>query len=298
MKSVMSKMKIAIIITLIVLVAGMAILGVFGLNNTVDYKAGYELQVSVDQSIDEAKTILKTSSDAFLSEKGIKSAKYAYQELDDGRVLVYKFNKAVTNDVTGMKDYINAALDANEVAKGAEPKVVVNEVIGNKDGQIGWVILALGITLAVAFIYTLIMEKLASAVAVVCSAIISALTFVALTALTRIPVANFFGAFLGLSFALALALSVATVNKYKQAIKESGKDKVSYRAIADKVGASDVKKYLLTLVAVLIAGVAVSAFFVPYMMIIGGQLAIAGVAAVFSAYFTTPLIWTAIKKDK
>ena len=298
MKSVMSKMKIAIIITLIVLVAGMAILGVFGLNNTVDYKAGYELQVSVDQSIDEAKTILKTSSDAFLSEKGIKSAKYAYQELDDGRVLVYKFNKDVTNDVTGMKDYINAALDANEVAKGAEPKVVVNEVIGNKDGQIGWIILALGITLAVAFIYTLIMEKLASAVAVVCSAIISALTFVALTALTRIPVANFFGAFLGLSFALALALSVATVNKYKQAIKESGKDKVSYRAIADKVGASDVKKYLLTLVAVLIAGVAVSAFFVPYMMIIGGQLAIAGVAAVFSAYFTTPLIWTAIKKDK
>ncbi|MBR1968172.1 MAG: hypothetical protein IKA11_02105 [Clostridia bacterium] len=298
MKSVMGKMKIAIIITLIVLVAGMAILGVFGLNNTVDYKAGYELQVSVDQSIDEAKTILKTSSDAFLSEKGIKSAKYAYQELDDGRVLVYKFNKDVTNDVTGMKDYINAALDANEVAKGAEPKVVVNEVIGNKDGQIGWIILALGITLAVAFIYTLIMEKLASAVAVVCSAIISALTFVALTALTRIPVANFFGAFLGLSFALALALSVATVNKYKQAIKESGKDKVSYRAIADKVGASDVKKYLLTLVAVLIAGVAVSAFFVPYMMIIGGQLAIAGVAAVFSAYFTTPLIWTAIKKDK
>ena len=298
MKSVMGKMKIAIIITLIVLVAGMAILGVFGLNNTVDYKAGYELQVSVDQSIDEAKSILKTSSDAFLSEKGIKSAKYAYQELDDGRVLVYKFNKDVTNEVAGMKDYINAALDANEVAKGAEPKVVVNEVIGNKDGQIGWIILALGITLAVAFIYTLIMEKLASAVAVVCSAIISALTFVALTALTRIPVANFFGAFLGLSFALALALSVATVNKYKQAIKESGKDKVSYRAIADKVGASDVKKYLLTLVAVLIAGVAVSAFFVPYMMIIGGQLAIAGVAAVFSAYFTTPLIWTAIKKDK
>lgn len=298
MKSVMGKIKVAIIITLIVLVAGMAILGVFGLNNTVDYKAGYELQVSVDQSIDEAKTILKTSSDAFLSEKGIKSAKYAYQELDDGRVLVYKFNKDVTNDVTGMKDYINSALDANEVAKGAEPKVVVNEVIGNKDGQIGWVILALGITLAVAFIYTLIMEKLASAVAVVCSAIISALTFVALTALTRIPIANFFGAFLGLSFALALALSVATVNKYKQAIKESGKDKVSYRAIADKVGASDVKKYLLTLVAVLIAGVAVSAFFVPYMMIIGGQLAIAGIAAVFSAYFTTPLIWTAIKKDK
>ncbi len=298
MKSVMGKIKVAIIITLIVLVAGMAILGVFGLNNTVDYKAGYELQVSVDQSIDEAKTILKTSSDAFLSEKGIKSANYAYQELDDGRLLVYKFNKDVTADVVGMKDYINAALDANEVAKGAEPKVVVNEVIGNKDGQIGWVILALGITLAVAFVYTLIMEKLASAVAVVCSAIISALTFVALTALTRIPVANFFGAFLGLSFALALALSVATVNKYKQAIKESGKDKVSHRAIADKVGARDVKKYLLTLVAVLIAGVAVSAFFVPYMMIIGGQLAIAGVAAVFSAYFTTPLIWTAIKKDK
>jgi len=298
MKNVMKKMKWVIILTLVVLVAGMTLFGVFGFNDTVDYNESYEMQVSVDQSIDQAKSILKTSADKFLEEKGICNAEYAYQEMDDGKILIYKFSSDVTASVAGLKEYIDKALQENDAAKGAVATVEVNKVDGDSFNQIGWVLLGIGITLVVAFLYTVIMEKLASAVAVVCSSVLAFLVYFALMAITRLPATTFIGVFSVVAVALSSALSVSTVNKYKEAIKDAGNGKVSYSSIADKIAVSEGKKYLFTVIAVLVAAVAIAAFFVPYLMILGGQIALAGVSAVFAAYFCTPFIWTAIKKDK
>ena len=58
------------------------------------------------------------------------------------------------------------------------------------------------------------------------------------------------------------------------------------------------KKYLFTVVAILIAAVALVAFIVPYLIIAAGQMAIAGLCACFAAYFGAPLVWAAIKGSK
>ena len=298
MNGVMKKIKWFVIVTLIVLVGGMTVFGVMGFNDTVDYKPSYEMQVSVDQSIEQAKTILKTSADKYLLDNGISHAEYAYQEMDDGKVLVYKFCEDVTERVSGLKEYIDTALQGDEVAKGALATVEVNQVDGDNFSQICWILLGIGITLVVAFLYTLIMEKLASAVAVLCSSVVSFLLFFSLMALTRLPAATFVGALSAVSVALSAALSVTTVNAYKSEIKESVKGKISHCDIADKVAKKECKKYLFALIIALVSAVAISAFLVPYMMILGAQIAIASVSAVVAAYFTTPLIWTLIKKDK
>lgn len=298
MNGVIKKLKWFVIVTLIVLVAGMTLFGIFGFNNTVDYDKSYEVQVSVDQSIDQAKEILKTNTEKYFADNKIEFVEYAVQELDEGKSLVYKFNSDVTEKVSGLKEYIDTALKGDEVAKGALATVEVNEVDGDSFDQIVWILLGVGITIAVAFIYTLIMEKLACAVSVICSSVLSFVLFFSLMALTRLPAVTFVGVLSVLAVALSAALSVSTANAYNREIKDSAKGKVIYSDVANKVSKFESKKYLLTLIIALVAAASLSAFFVPYMMILGGQIALAGVSAVVSAYFMTPLMWTIIKKDK
>ena len=76
---------------------------------------------------------------------------------------------------------------------------------------------------------------------------------------------------------------------------KDGFNEFSVKEIADSVSKTEFKKYLYVLVAIVIASVAVSAFFMRYMLIIGGQLLVAGLVSTACAYFMTPLMWTAIK---
>ena len=52
MNAISKSMKWFTIVVIAVLVIGMTLLGVFGLNDTVDFKESYEVQVSVDQTYD------------------------------------------------------------------------------------------------------------------------------------------------------------------------------------------------------------------------------------------------------
>jgi hypothetical protein len=138
------------------------------------------------------------------------------------------------------------------------------------------------------------MEKLASAVAVICSAILSFLVFVALTSITRIPAIPYVEVLTAFSAVLGAVLSVTTVGRYKEELKNAT-GKVNTGELAVKVANAECKKYSFTLISVFIAAVAVSAFFMPYMMFAGGQILIAGVSAVAVSYTITPVIWTAVK---
>ena len=77
-----------------------------------------------------------------------------------------------------------------------------------------------------------------------------------------------------------------------------GAEKYSVKDIAEKVAVADKKKYVFALIITLVSAVAVAAFMTPYMLILGGQIAIVGLVAVAVAYYFTPLLWTAIKKSK
>ncbi len=291
---VMNKIKWFIVSLLVLLVAGMTILGFAGYNRTIDYKGSYEVNLSLEIVNDQAKDILKETTEKFFEEKDIKFA--SYQTAKNG--IVYKMNNDPTTKVADLKNAIMSALDANEATKENDVTVQVNKVsaLGNFI-QPGKVLLAYGIAILAIFLYLLIMNKLASAVAVICSSLVSVLAFVSLLAIVRIPALPFIEVSAMFAGILGAVLAVSTVAKYKELMKNSTQ-KISVKEIADKTAELEGKKYLIALIGVLAAGFAVFAFFTPYLMIIGGQIMLAGLTATLSAFFTTPLLWTAIKKGK
>ncbi len=291
---VMNKIKWFVVSILVLLVAGMAVLGFVGFNNTLDYADSYEINLTLEIVNDEAKDILKETTDNFLETKGVDNS--TYQITKNG--IVYKMNDDPTAEVVDLKTTLMTALDANDATKDNEVIVKVNKVSAlGEFMQPGKVLLAFGIAIVAIFLYMLIMNKLASAVAVICSSLVSVLAFISLIAITRLQALPFFeisAVFAGIFGAM---LSVSTVGNYKKAIKNST-EKLSAKDVANKTSILEAKKYLIALIGVLVAGFAVFAFFTPYLMIIGGQIMIAGVSATLSAFFTTPLLWTAIKKNK
>ena len=285
------KSKLFIIITLSLLVVGMTIFGVFGFNQTVDYKDGYEVRVSIDQSVGKAKDILLEETNAYFADNGVKSDAYAFQKLDDGKTLVYKFTNKAPDAVSGVAAHVDDKL----LAEGLDVKTTVDvaEVIGNKKFDVVGLILAVSIAIVVTFLFALIMEKLAASIAVLFSSTVAGLAFIALMSIVRLPAYPFIGFSVALSVALAGVLSISTANRLRGAFKAAEKPVASQ--IAESVMLAEKKKYLFTFISVLVAAVALSALFVPYMMIAAAQFAIAGLCAVCVSYFGTPLIWKLLK---
>ena len=170
-------------------------------------------------------------------------------------------------------------------------------VLGNGEIEIGWLLLGIGIGLVATFIYALIMEKLSGAVAMLCSSVVSALAFTSILSLVRLPSAPAFSASLVLAIALSAVLSLTTVAKLKESYKNSV-NKPDVIELTEKVMKNEGKKYLFVAIAVGVCAVAISAFFMPYIMFAGGQILLAGLSATVVSYFVTPLLWSAIKSDK
>ena len=300
MKAISKSMKLFTVIVIAVLVIGIALLGIFGLNDTVDFKEGYEIQVSVDQTYEKACSKMRAETDKYLEANGIDTLEYSFQKNEDGSVLIYKLSKLdkeIEKKVGGLESHINAALDADAETKGTLAEVSLNKTKGSSYSQAGKILLAVGIGIVAIFLYLLIMEKLSSAVAVVSSSVLSMLVFVALMAITRLPAKPYFEAAVAFAGMFAAILSVSTVAKYKEEIKNAD-GKINVFAISEKVAKVESKKYLFAVIAVLVAAVAVSAFFSTYLMIMGAQLALGGIAAAVVSYFMTPFIWAIIKGRK
>ena len=242
MNGIIKKFKWFIIATLAILVVGMTLFGVLGFNNTVDYKDSFEVRVSIDQTTDDAIEILRETTDKYFDEKGVNDKGYSFQVMGDGATLIYKFSSmddATVAKINALETVLNNAL----ASTSAEAEISIDEVSGANDLQSGWVILALGIAMAVIFIYLLIMEKLASSVAVICSSALSMLLFIALMAITRMPAIPYVEVMACLAGIIGAVLAVTTVGRYKEEIKNAG-GKFSASAVAETVAKKDKKKCL------------------------------------------------------
>ena len=294
MNCILSKIKWFIIATLVILVAGMTIFGIFGFNNTADHSESYEVSISVDQSIDKAKEILKSSSEKYLSEKGLS---YFVQVMDDGAMLTYKFNSDVSAKVADMVSTVETALSANAETNGVKAEMSISEVKGSDLINVCGLLIAVGVSIFAIFIFVLIMERmLASAVATVCSTVLAFLIFVSLMALTRLPANPFIDVVSVIAMVLSAIISVVIVGKYREEIKNAT-TKMTNGEIVRKVAKTEYKKYLFVIACVFVGGIALAAFFSQYLLIAGAQIILAGVAS-FASLFITPLVWVAIRNSK
>ena len=80
--------------------------------------------------------------------------------------------------------------------------------------------------------------------------------------------------------------------------KNAGNSKLSVKQVADKAIGIESKKYIFIAIAVLVCAVSLAAFITPYLLIVGGQIILAGIVGLASAYFVSPLVWGAIKGAK
>lgn len=290
---IMNKIKWFIVSALIIVVVGLTIAGIFGLNSPIDYSDGYEVSVSIEFDDDNSKAILKSETEKYLENNDIEVV--SYQILEDGLTIIYKLKTDPSAKVAGLKSAIETKLNANPSSQGNQATVVASQVYKGSYMQPLQMLLAYGIGIVAIFIFMLIMNKLASALAVVASSFASIVLFLSIMAITRIPAVPFVEISLMIAGMLGAMLSVTTVGRYREELKDNLSEKFSTKAIADSVAKTEFKKYLFILIGVLIASVAVFAFFTPYLMILGGQIGFAGISACLSAYFITPLVWSLVK---
>ena len=295
----MKKIKYFIIATLSLLVVGITLLGVFGFNQTADFKESYELQVSIDQRAVGATEVLSTSVDEYFASKGIAPVCGGKQVTDDGMGLIFKFNSDVSSYSTELKQYVEGKLLAGGIntAEVTAVEVFVNaSVIKEAEGFDDWMLLV-GAAVAVVciFVYALIMTKLTGALATLFSSVLSAIGFVALLAITRLPAQPFVTIGCIFSGILGGVLALSSIARFREEDKNTANDKLSTKELVEKMLKVEKKKYLLVLIAVALIGVALVATTASYFMIAGAQLIITAIVATASGYFGVPLIWNAIK---
>ena len=294
--TLLKKIKIFFVVALALIVVGFTMFGIFGFYQTVDYKPSYEVQVSVDQKAGNTTSVLKDAAEDYFSDNGIKVLCYGTQTLDDGAVVIYKFNLDITEKVQGLKAYIQAQLDADSTVSNVLADANVYESLGNNTPSFLPLLIAIGIAIAVIFVYALIMNKLASAVATIFASVLSGVMFIALTALVRIPSAPSFAFGCGLAIIIASMLSIALTSKYKVLLKNE--NKLSSFDIAEEVFAKSFRIFIYVSALVLLSSIALCAFALPYMMFVGAHVLVAGICGISSAMFATPFIWSLIKKTK
>ena len=302
--SINSKFKVWISIMVAVLVVGFTILGIFGFNQTVDYKPSYEVVVSIDTQLDEKITPAKLgeTSRNYLFNKGFEAVDYA-TEIVDGPVgkysIIYKFDKDINISVNEMKTYIQSKSVGAEAVIEVEYNNDVQSLNFNK--TVGIIIAGVLATLAI-FVYLVFIEKIASAVSVVCAAALSSLMFVAILGGARIP-AQPFGAYACIgSFALSMILGVGMVNRFKEEIRlndvENNKTKLSFVQIADKAARASLLRFAFVLAGIIVVSAVMIALGSAYVKFLGIQFIVAGLCAVFSSFVGIPLLWPVLKNLK
>ncbi|MBE7089626.1 MAG: hypothetical protein E7362_02345 [Clostridiales bacterium] len=296
MKNATKHVKIFVIIALVIIVVGSALFGVFGFNQDVNYKTSYELNVTLNQNIGEASASMKTATDAYLEEKGLKAEGYAFQELADGKTLAYKFQENVLEiiDLDELEIRIqNAVKDNTGSAIGAE--AVFNEVTAHHFRYDYMAIIGIAIMLIVLFIYFVFLNKLAGAVSVLVSVVISMLMYLAIVGASRVYAGDFVGVGMLITAVLTGAYSLFTVEYAQEYSKNVGNDKLSYYDLANMA----TNKVWLTATAVaglLVAGGVALTLLVD--LAVGIQLAVAGLVSAFASIGFAGFMWAVIKQRK
>ncbi len=289
--------KIFFIAALIFIVVGLTLFGVLGANQSIDYKSGYEVEISVDQPVEKAIEIMQNVTDNYFAENGINSIDYATQSFDGGQSVIYKFTTDVSNSFIGLKDALQTALDAEASITNVDADVVVRQVYSSpKYDSMGKIILAIGISFVLIFAVMFFLQKFAGAISTLFSGVLALVLYLSMLGITRIPAAPFAVISACISMVLAMGISIVMVNRYNKMLKSA--EKISRREIIERAFTKSIKSYIALAIAVILMAVSLFAFGTPYLVYFGLQILVGGICAIGSAVFGTPLIWAQFKNKR
>lgn len=292
---VISKVRHYVIALIAIILIGVTLFGIFGFNQTADYKNSYQVKVSIDRKASGATEILEQSVEEFF-ESQAKVVSYATQVEDGGKIIILKLRDEVSEKtVADAKVFLQEKFDTAEL--NVKVDVEAQEIVVNN--RVNWkIVLAAGIALVIILIYALIFEKLAGALAVGYSAIVSVITFLALMGITRLPASPFIVSSCLISMMLSSAMALTSVARYREEAKNSASEKLTFAQIVNEVSKKEKRKYILCAGIVAFVGIVLALCGFGYFIWGGAQIILAGASALFTAYFGAPLVWSAIKSKK
>ena len=295
--SVTKHFKVFLIIALSVIVVGMVMFGIFGFNSTVEAKQGYEVTVYVNQytPTGNTKDITKEAVEGYFKEKEITPSLLSQKKEGVGLVLIYKFTDDVTEKCADLESTVQSALNEKAEIKGLNVDTEVNEVVATFNYDFGWIIFAMGITVLAFFVYLLFMEKFASAVSVVAISVLSAILYVALMNIMRVPINSTGSVVLVIAFVLATILATVMVGRFREISKLY--ENLPVADVVNKGAQDSCRRFIFTGGIVLIIAILFIIIGPVYLRFLGLQLLIADVVSLFSSYAFTPIIYSAIKKS-
>ena len=296
MKNISSKFKIWLIVTLVLIVAGMTIFGIFGFNQAVDYKDSYEVSVSVGVNVNDADKTIESASKDFFADKGLSVKEVA--TFNEGEKFVFKFDSLSSEQIQAINTELKDTVQAKLTEKGLGSLAVTvktSQTHAYNYKAIGAVVLALAIGAVVVFVYYLFLEKLAGALTVLCSAIISGLIYVSLSALTRVAVDPLGGTFLALSIILGGVLAGGVVSRCKELAKNVGNEKKPLVEISDMATSSSMTRFLFLSILIVVFAIVLIAIGSMMVKFAGLSLIIASASALFTAIAWSGLFWAYFK---
>lgn len=294
MKSVTSKWKIWLIISVTIVLCGMVVLGVFGLNNSVDYSKSFEVTVGVDQNVDGLAEKAKEIAVDYFDNNEKNYVCYSYQQTEDG-LFIFKFKGNPIIDNEEFNKLISDGVNSDKIKVITSVSEVVTSV--SRLDEIRAVGLSMAIATVVIFLFILIKDKLSAGVATLASSVISGILTFALASLTRIPTYPILAISLCASLILSGVLSTGMVARFKEELKKGEKGVTSFD-IADKVARKSGVRYLVMLIALVVVALALANITMDYLTFIALHVLLVGVSALFSSYVFTPIFWAVVKGNK
>lgn len=292
MKKLVNTSKIWLISTIIIICLGVIFLSVFGFNNTADYSKGYQITVGLDQTDSSLDKVYETA-ETYFDEIGAKTLKYSKVYVNDGNSIIYSFNDLVEFNREELVDRIDAVVDNTFVDIIVEGKVTQSSVDFDAKG----VLLALAISAIVIFVLSIIFVKIKMAITNFMVGILSALTYVSMSALFRIPVLNLLGVFVALAFVLGTILSSISLIKYNSFKKLSDNEKLSAVEII-KINYKDYSMFHgIAFSILMLISIALLIFGMGYLRFIALNVIIVAIASVSFNYVAVPTIWSFLDKN-
>lgn len=167
-----------------------------------------------------------------------------------------------------------------------------NPVYVNK--QTGPVILAVALALVAIFLVVLCVDKFKGAVTVFATALASALLFVAIMNIARIPARPFLAVSLSISALLGATLSSVIVARYKE-LQKIYTD-LSVVEVANKGVLDSLLRILFVVGSLVVLSVLVMALL--GLVFVGLQIALSSVVASAVALFIAPIVWAVLNDRK
>lgn len=292
-----AKTKIWIIVALAIVLIGAVFISVFGLNQTPDYKTAYEVTVGIDQNVKNSGKVVKKTAEDYFNSVGYKYSGYATQEINDGTEYVYKSHKAGDVKESDLLEAINQALAADENLSGlglvASVEYKKTEVTGDVSA---WkIILACVLGLIAAFIIALFTVKAASALTILLNAVMTAVLYVMLLAVTRIPALPDFviGGTIGVIASCVMTFVITC--RYKEILKSGNTD---FKAVAEEGLNCGAARLIFIACVGVFAALALSLVGGLYVAFTGLKILVAIASAFLVSCVATPSLWTALKTAK